>query len=405
MPMPISWGSPMLETVPGTRAQSWTEGLAAPPAAAPAPARRPRRRSRALLGFLLLVLLPTTLFAGYQWRVAADQYAVELRFAVRNADPMRATQTGGLLSQFGPTNTDAYAVVQHLQSREALLAVGRHADVRAILGNPLADPLARLDPEAPLERALRAWQRQVRPYYDRSSGIVTVEARAFTAPDALALARGVEHAAEALVNTMSERSRAGLLAAAERETAAAEARFAAAREAVRRFQETRSSVDPRREAQALLEHLVKLQGERIAQVAELQRLRAIMHDTAPQVQRQQAAIEATERQIADVQRALTAAGSQGGDAALSAALAGFAGVEAEAMIAQKALEGAMANLDRARAEAARQQVYLAPVVRPVLPEEALYPARLTNTLTAFAGLLLAWFVGLVALRALREHLP
>lgn len=393
----------MLETLRPGQATTWPESLAAPPR--PVAARKPRRRSRAALGFLLLVLLPTALFATYQWRIAADQFAVELRFAVRNADPMRAATAGGMFSQFGPTNTDAYAVVQHLQSRAALLEVGRHADVRAILGSPLADPLARLDPQAPLERALRAWQRQVRPYYDRSSGIVTVEVRAFTPAEALALARGVEQAAEELVNTMSERSRAGLLAAADRETAAAEARFAAAREAVRRFQDTRSSVDPRREAQALSEHLVKLQGERIALLAELGRLRGIMREAAPQVQQQRAAIEAMEAQIAEVQQALTNAGRQEGETALSAALADFAGVEAEAMIAQKALEGAMANLDRARGEAARQQVYLAPVVRPVMPEQALYPARVVNTLTALAGLLLAWFVGLIALRALKEHLP
>jgi capsular polysaccharide transport system permease protein len=112
-----------------------------------------------------------------------------------------------------------------------------------------------------------------------------------------------------------------------------------------------------------------------------------------------------DQQIAEVQQQLTSAGSPGGEAALTTSLQGFAGVEAEAMIAQRALEGAMAGLDRARAEAARQQVYLAPVVRPVLPELALYPARATNTATAFAALLLAWFVGLVALRALREHLP
>jgi capsular polysaccharide transport system permease protein len=317
---------------------------------------------------------------------------------------MRAMPAGGMLSQFGPTNTDAYAVVQHLQSREALLAVGRHADVGGILGNALADPLARLAPQAPLERALRPWQRQVRPYYDRTSGIVSVEVRAFTAAEALALAQGVEQAAEELVNAMSERSRAGLLAAAERETASTEARFAAARDSIRQFQEGRRSVDPRREAQAMSEHLVRLQGERIAAEAELARLRTVMSESAPQVMQLRTVLAAKEAQVAAVQQQLTAAGAASGEGALSASMEGFAGVEAEAMIAQKALEAAMAGLDRARAEAARQQVYLAPVVRPVLPEQALYPARITNTASAFAALLLAWFVGLVGLRALREHI-
>lgn len=392
----------MLETVtrPAPAGDFSREQRRAPPPPSPLPARR--KRHGALLGFLLIVVLPTLAFGGWQLRGAADQFAVELRFAVRPADPARAALPAGMLAGAAAGNTDAYAVVQHLQSRAAILAVARHADVRGILGHAGADWLARLDPAAPLEAALRAWRRQVQPYFDRASGIVSVEVRAFTPDDALALAVAVEAASEELVNAMSARSRAELVAAAERDVAQAERRFAAARVGVQAFRDGRQLVDPRRNAQAYSEHRVRLQAELIAMRAQLANLRRVMSDAATPVMQLLGNIRGTEDQIAAVQAQLTEAAP--GAATLTHSIGGFEAVETEAIFAQRAYESAMAALERARGEASRQQVYLAPVVRPVAPDDALYPARLANTGTVLAAALLAWFVGLVALRALREHL-
>jgi capsular polysaccharide transport system permease protein len=393
----------MLETVtrPAPARDVLHETRPAPP---PRPVvRRPERKRRGpWLGFPLLVLLPTAGFGLWQVQGAADQYAVELRFAVRPADPARAALPAGMLAGAASGNTDAYAVVQHLQSRAAIPAVGRHADVRGILGHEAADWLVRLDPDAPLEAALRAWRRQVHPYFDRASGIVSVEVRAFTAADALALALAVEAASEELVNAMSARSRGELVAAAERDVAQAERRFAAARTAMQAFRDGRQVVDPRRSAQAYSEHLVRLQAELIAMRAQLVTLRGVMSDQATPVMQLLGNIRGTEDQIAAVQARLTEA--EPGAPTLTHSIGGFEAMETEAIFAQRAYEAAMAALERARGDASRQQVYLAPVVRPVAPEQALYPARIANTATVLALAVLAWFIGLVALRALREHL-
>jgi capsular polysaccharide transport system permease protein len=201
---------------------------------------------------------------------------------------------------------------------------------------------------------------------------------------------------------MSARSRAELVAAAARDVEQAERRFAAARAAVQAFRDGRQVVDPRRSAQAYSEHLVRLQSELIAMRAQLANLRRVMSDSTTQVMQLLGNIRGTEDQIAAVQARLTEAAP--GAATLTHSIGGFEAVETEVIFAQRAYEAAMAALERARGEASRQQVYLAPVVRPVAPEHALYPARLANTGTVLAAALLAWFVGLVALRALREHL-
>jgi len=147
---------------------------------------------------------------------------------------------------------------------------------------------------------------------------------------------------------------------------------------------------------------VRLQSEVIAMRAQLANLRGAMSDSATPVMQLLGNLRATEAQVAEVQARLTATDAGGG--ALSQSIGGFEAVEAEAIFAQRAYEATMSALERSRAEASRQQVFLAPVVRPVAPEAAIYPARLTNIATVFAVALLAWFVGLIALRALREHL-
>ncbi len=392
----------MLETI--TRPSLVAEPTATAPRDAPPRPRHgvaQRRRGGALRGFLLLVVLPTLAFVAWQARYVADQYAVEIRFAVRPADPARGALPAGMMAGLAGANTDAYAVVQHLQSPEAIIAAGRHADIRAILGNPVADWFHRLDPAAPVEVARRAWQRQVRPYFDRASGIVAVEMRAFSPEDALALASAVEGAAEDAVNAMSARSRAELLAAAERDVAAAEARFAAARAAVQGFRDRQQVVDPRRTAEGYSQHLVRLQSEQIAMTAQLASLRRVMSDNAGVVMQLRESLRATEQQIGAVQARITA--EEPGGPALSATIGGFEAMETEVIFAQRAYEAAMGALERARAEAQRQQVFLAPVVRPVAPQQAEYPARIAHGLTFLAGSILAWFVGLLALRALKEH--
>lgn len=368
-------------------------------------ARKPRRG--AALGFLLVVLLPTLLFGLFQWGVAADQYSVETRFAVRAADAApRLGAAAGLFTQMGAANTDAYAVVQHLQSAEAILAVGRHVDVREILGNPRADTLAWLDPAAPLEKALRAWRRQVRPYFDRTSGIIAVELRAFSPEDVVALAHGVERAAEELVNAMSERSRAAVLAAAQQDATAAEARLLAAREALQRFRESRQVVDPRREVEGLGAHLLRLRTEHLTATALLERRAETMRPNAPQIVALRSEIASLEAQMATLRAQLLQGGHDAGEgASLVSTMEGFSAIETEALMALRVWEGTMTGLETARADAARQRIFLAPIVRPVQPEFATHPDRLGSTLTAGAGLTLAWFVGIIALGALREHLP
>ena len=64
---------------------------------------------------------------------------------------------------------------------------------------------------------------------------------------------------------------------------------------------------------------------------------------------------------------------------------------------------ALAELEEARSEARRQQLYLERLVQPSLPDKAMTPRRVRSVFTVFlVGLILCGVASLV-LAAIREH--
>ena len=64
---------------------------------------------------------------------------------------------------------------------------------------------------------------------------------------------------------------------------------------------------------------------------------------------------------------------------------------------------ALADLETARSEALRQQLYLERLVQPSLPDKAMEPRRIRAVFTVFLVGLIAWGVASLLVTAIREH--
>lgn len=349
---------------------------------------------------LVFVLLALASYATYLFAYASKLYAVEVRFAVRIADLVRPQQGPSL---FGgamiATLTESNAVVQYLRSRDALDSIDTQMPVQQLFARPDIDIFQRLRANAPPERALQYMNRMVIPHFDHTSGIVTVEVRAFSPEEARSLAVLVENLAEALVNRMSSLARQGLLTAVERETAEAEARLAALRDELRDLRERSERLDPRRNALAADELRAKLETEIAMQRARLEEQRRFIRDSAPQIVQQRDRLEALQREL----REQVLSGTASSEQSLPATLRQFEALEFAVMNAQKAYDAALATLERARGDANRQQIYLSPIVRPSLPLQEAYPRPWRELLTFGALGSLAGLLLLLLMRTLREH--
>jgi capsular polysaccharide transport system permease protein len=379
---------------------------AAAPAAAPTPPidvpPLPRqRRSAGARGWLLLALAGFLAYAAYLFVWASDVYVSELRFAVRQADQPRVpTGVPMLGTSMVATVTESNAVVQFLRSHDALEGLEHRLDLRRMFGDPAIDWLARLPEDASPVRLRRYLSHHLRPYFDQTNGIVTVEARAFSAADALALAEAVRAMSEDLVNRMSLAARRGLLDSVEAEVAEAERRLARARDELRRFREANEILDPRRTAEASDELRARLEADITLLRAELEQMGRFTAASAPSMVQRRERIAALEGQLRDLTRRATGAERE----TLTTALRGFETLETDAMLALRSYEALLGTLERARSDANRQQLYLAEVVRPTLPRAAAHPRRVEHLLTAAALALLGALLGLLIARTVRDHL-
>ena len=368
-----------------------------------------KRRRRLWMSAILFVLIPSLAATAYYSFVAANQYAVEVRFAVRGLDSAGGPDLLGMFTgaaTSGSTLTDAYILMDYIHSKEILLRMSQEFNVQSVFNHPNADFWAAFSsPGAPTEVFLEYWKRMVRTSLDSSSRILTVEVRTFDPDDAVKVSQSILGLSEKLVNELSERSRQDAVHSANQEVARMEDRLRRSGEALRTFREKQQDIDPALTAQANLQRLSAIQSQINEARARLASQRSYMQETAPPVQFTLTQIKALEQQLKTERDRLGQGEETPGKAisTLSGVVEDYQSLMLEQDFAQKAYISAQSSLERARVTADQQQRYLGTFVPPRRPETAIYPMRMIN-IVVFAVLnLILWAIGVLAVYAVRDH--
>jgi capsular polysaccharide transport system permease protein len=365
----------------------------------------PRRRLSPLrLSALVAIALPTLFAALYYGLIASDQYAVEVRFAVRGGSGQASTDVLGLVTgvpSAGSIVTDAYIVMDFIHSREILDKIEGRTDMRAIYAR--GDFLASFDPSETVERLLVYWKRMVSVHFDTTSQVIAVEVRAFRAEDARLLASLIVELSEDLTNQLSARARQDAVRFAEQEVKRTEDRLRANRLALQTFRETRQELDPTKTAEAQLSLLGKLEEELSSAKTKRAGLRQFMEDSAPSIRVLDSRIKAMEAQVAEERAKIGRSAVETGPSSLTVRMADYEELTVEREFAEKVYVSALASLERARLDAAQQQRYLATFVPPSLPQEALYPERILNVFLVLGAAAVLWALGVLIVYGIRDH--
>ena len=369
--------------------------------------RAPNPLVRLVKGFFWFVLAPTAAVGAYLFLVAADQYVVEARFAVRGlTEPL--ANPGGMASMIqvsgsaGNNNQDGFIVTSYIDSLPLVREADKALDVRAMFSRGEADFFTRLAPDVTPEDLVKYWRKRVITRIDAISGIITLEVRTFTPQDGVALANFVLKRAEDLVNDISRRAREDSITRNREEVAKAEQRLKAAHLALQAFRNRWGIIDPAKSAEATLQTLVGLRREKLKLENDLQVLRATLDDRARSVQTIVATLQAMDRQITEQQAQLTSDGVSK-TTNVTQAILEFEGHMVERTIAEKIYESAQGMLDRVRVMAEKQAIFLTTFVKPALPEDSLYPKRWTNLFTAFFSFFVLWTIGALLQAGVRDH--
>ena len=356
-----------------------------------------------LRSFLVMVGLPTALTGTYYGVVASDVFVSETRYAIRTGE--QAPATGLLASMLGPAATtragdDASIVRDYILARDMLDELDREIDLRSHYAAATIDPLSRLRPDATEEEFLEYYRDRIEVEVETGTDITVLKVRAFDAETARDIAGEIIELSERLVNRMSERITDDTLRFARRELAQAETLIREANQAVTRFRNESRSIDPGEETSAVLSIITALEGQLAGAKAELLETESIMHSDSVQVKTLQNRVAALTQQVKRERARL--ASESGSD--LTRLIDGYAPLLLDQELAQHRYTSALASLEVARADAQRKQRYLIPFVKPALPDEAIEPERLMNTLIVFFAASLIYGIGALMLASVYDHM-
>ena len=377
--------------------------------------RRSRRRWGRLASLILGIAVPTVLMGAYLYGFADDQFVTEFRFSVRHQTPMHmeSGQSSALASPLGGREpgaieviNDSQIVTQYLKSRQVIddmMAEG--VDLDAIYAGKDRDFIAHLAPGAPIEERVRYWRRMVDPFFDMTTGVVTVEVRAFKPEDARLVAVKALALSERLINRISERAHNDMLEYAKSEVAGAEKRLKLARAALSDYRNRHAVLFP--DMQAVSANSVESQVRQNlieARTAYQAQLGQGVSPDAPRMKLLAGRIAAMQAEIQGVRGNLAEEGKPAGEESLASILSGYGVLQVEEEITAKVYERARIALQDARYAASEQAIYLAAFIQPGLPQDSTWPLRwrvmLETVMISFAG----WCLLQLLYHGIRDHI-
>ena len=371
------------------------------------PAKMRMRHWGQILSFLLLVLAPFSTAAYYLNNHATPQFASTVGFTVRSNDTTMPTDLLGGITQLaaGPANVDGDILHEFIESQTLVERLLARMDLREHYSQTHGrDPVFALTPEATTEDFVTYWQRVVRLSYDQATGLMELRVLAFDAETAHGITQAIIEESQALLNNLNTAARSDAVRYAEADLEITAQRLIRAREDLAGFRTRTQIVDPEIDLEGRLGVLTNLQQQLAEVLVEYDLLSANTanpNDTRLQQMRQR--VEAIRARIADERGTFNTIGSDGSGEAYSDLMTEYEGLVVARELAETTHGLAVAALDLARTNAARQSRYLAVYIEPSVPDGPEYPRSAIILAQAGLFLLVAWSILALIVYSIRDR--
>ncbi|MCX8996205.1 capsule biosynthesis protein [Rhizobiaceae bacterium BDR2-2] len=355
-----------------------------------------------LISFVVTVILPFVASILYFAFIASDQYIAETRFAVRSlAEGQNSDSVDSSILSMSTMPQDGFIVTNFIHSSEILDRLENKINYRRMFTQDGIDYLSRFDKDESKERFLKYWANQVMTYIDGPSGIITLKTRTFSPDDSKALASAILVESEALINELSERAQRDMIARFRAELDRTTGHYRAALEAMRSFQNASGLLTPEARATETGTLLTGLLAQKLELETRLFVLKESNAESSPAHQQLVLASQNLEIQIDKLKQDL--AGDSDSAANVASVIRDFSRIETDRRVAESLYEAARKNLEMAQAEALRKGLYLVVFVPPTVPEESLYPHRVSTPLLLLLALAVAWLTGALMWASIEDH--
>lgn len=359
-------------------------------------ALRRRRILRAAVVVSILVML-------YWGVIASNRYVSEAHVIVQSTDVTygQEMELSTLLGSLGGSSgADQLLLRDHLLSVDMLNKLDAALQLRAHYSDGARDVFSRMWAEdVPLERFHAYYLSRVSVELDERAGVLVIKAQAYDPGMAHAITTMLVEEGERFMNAMAHRLAEEQVQFLEQQVASMSERAIQARRALLDFQDQEGLVSPEDTAENLAGIINGLQ----AQLADLQARRSAMlgylMEGSADIVRVDQQIAAIEKQIEREQVRLT---SKAGPA-LNETVERYQRLQMSAEFAQEVYKSALVALEKGRIEATRMLKKVSVLQTPTVPQYALEPRRLYNTIVfILVALLIASIAHLIA-AIIRDH--
>jgi capsular polysaccharide transport system permease protein len=380
--------------------------------------------------FVLIVLLPFAGFAYYLFFIASPRYVAEFRFSVTQVAapngplPPAITSSGaassmtslasslagagaaagagtGSVSTATPQN---FIVTDYLTSSQAVNDLTARIGLPKLYERHDIDWWSRLKDNATPEETQGYWQDRISTDFDMITGLATARVVAFRPEDALTIASELMKLSEELLNNIVQRAQDDVVKFAQQDVTQAQNDLDVARKALADYRDREGVVDPTQGVVPVNLNVSTTVEATLAQAeATLEAMRKQQLDSSSViVQKQIATVAATRDQLKALEREVGQ--SRESRAVLTHVVAEYEALDLKRQYAQALLLNAYQALDRAKASAMAQGLYLSPYVRPSLPVTATGLNKREALLIAAAVLAGIWIAVVMVYRAIRHGL-
>jgi capsular polysaccharide transport system permease protein len=342
--------------------------------------------------FIVLFILPLIAASLYWGLIASEQYSTEMKFAVRAGEGSPLDSLGGMFGLGASQQAqDTQIVADYIRSRAMVEALGKNLDLRKIYSSDNVDYFSRFDRTDSIEDLEKYWRKRVDTKIETLSGIVSVDVRAFTPNDSLALGSRILELSESLVNDMSTRSRRDALTQAQKELSRAEERLQSATAAMRDARDTEGVLDAGAAGEALNKVVATLRLELSHLEQDVASQGGGVRDS-PQIRVLQSRIASVRAQIADYSGQVAGLDARGSNGSMADRMGLLSQKQMELDLARQQYAQWSAIYENARVDLETQHAYLVTSLRPTLAQKSTYPRRWWEWSIVVFPCLLGWAI-------------
>lgn len=352
------------------------------------------RRLAAMRKFLLFfaVILPSIVSLFYCLFIASPLYSSEARFFVGGAaeaggaSAMAKMIPAGLSGGGSSSLLDGFAVRDYLNSYNAVEELDAKIGFFKRYEKGDYEPFFNISQGATREQLLSFYQSMVKPRYNLTEGIVSIEVFAPTSDDALAITRELRSMTEGFSNEMNRKALRGSIDFAQEEVEVAQKRLADANKTLDDWRKTNSDIDVENNAKQASDLLASLNQKYVETAAQYDQV-SVATKNSPQKQSLQNKLDALSKQIEEQQKLISSRQVEG---SFINKIADYQSLKMQVEYAAKGYETALLALQGVRATAGFKQKYVLTIVEPTLAETPVYPRPIVTTVIVFCLSLVAY---------------